>query len=233
MNEFADSTTKIEPIIESSWKNQLMEDFEAPYFLALKSFLTNEKKEGHVIFPPGNEIFAAFNYTPFDQTKVVILGQDPYHGAGQAHGLSFSVGNGIPTPPSLANIYKELKNDLDMAIPTHGNLTNWAQQGVLLLNSTLTVRKSQPGSHQGKGWETFTDKVISILSNHKEHLVFLLWGKYAQAKQSLIDNQKHLILTAPHPSPFSAYTGFFHCKHFSRTNHYLQSHGIKAVDWTL
>jgi uracil-DNA glycosylase len=218
--------------IAPSWLPYLQKEFDKPYFSELVTFLKQEKSKGNIIFPPGAQIFAAFNYTAFDATKVVIVGQDPYHGIRQAHGLCFSVNEGIAIPPSLQNIYKELQSDIsDFQHPQHGNLTNWAKQGVLLLNATLTVEKDKAGSHQGKGWEIFTDEVIRILSEQKKHLVFLLWGKFAQSKASLISAQKHLILHAAHPSPFSAYNGFFGCKHFSKTNHYLTQNGLSAIQW--
>ena len=187
----------------------------------------------HAVYPPGPSIFEAFNLTPFDKVKVVILGQDPYHGDGQAHGLSFSVPDGIKPPPSLVNIFKELHQDLSIPIPKSGNLTKWAKQGVLLLNATLTVRAKTPGSHQKKGWEQFTDAAIRSLSNEKEGLVFMLWGRFAQEKESLIDHQKHFILKAAHPSPFSAHNGFFKCRHFSKTNDILKKLGKEPIDWTL
>ena len=222
----------INPKIEASWKAILTDEFNKDYFKELKQFLLQEKQQ-HIIYPIGKEIFNAFNYTPFEKVKVVILGQDPYHGKGQAHGLSFSVPVGIKPPPSLKNIFKELKVDLDIPIAKSGNLTSWAKQGVLLLNTTLTVRAKQAGSHQNKGWENFTDAVISNLSANKEALIFLLWGRFAQTKASLIDSKKHHILTAAHPSPFSAYSGFFGCKHFSKTNEILNKNGLETIDWKL
>jgi len=219
--------------IENSWKEQFQKEFDKPYFLNLKEFLLHEKKLGHTIYPPGNKIFAAFNKIPFDDVKVVILGQDPYHGSGQANGFCFSVDKGIKEPPSLKNIFKELKSDMGYSIPNHGDLSPWANQGVLLLNATLTVRANQAGSHQQKGWETFTDAVIKTISEKRNNLVFLLWGKFAQSKQPLIDENKHLVLFAAHPSPFSAYNGFFGCRHFSRTNAYLANHGMKIINWQL
>jgi uracil-DNA glycosylase len=223
---------KVSPIIHPSWKEQLVQEFESPYFCSLKEFLVDEKKK-HTVFPPGKLIFNAFDKTPFDKVKVVILGQDPYHGSGQAHGLCFSVPFGVNPPPSLINIFKEIHSDLGIAIPAHGNLESWAVQGVLLLNATLTVRKDQAGSHQGKGWEQFTDSVIMKISGKKEGVVFLLWGKYAQAKEKLIDSTKHHVLSAPHPSPFSVHTGFFGCRHFSRTNEILKQQGLSPVNWGL
>jgi uracil-DNA glycosylase len=198
----------------------------------LKAFLVEEKKR-YRIFPPGSLIFNAFNQTPFGSVKVVILGQDPYHGFGEAHGLCFSVPEGVPNPPSLINIFKEIENDLAIPPPRHGNLTSWARQGVLLLNATLTVRENQAGSHQNKGWETFTDEAIRQLSAQREGLIFVLWGKFAEAKEALIDKSKHFILTAPHPSPFSANRGFFGCRHFSRINELLKQMGKQQIDWRL
>jgi uracil-DNA glycosylase len=220
------------PIIEESWKKHLMNEFSKDYFASLKSFLLKEKSKS-TIYPPSANIFSAFNYTPFDSVRVVILGQDPYHGAGQANGLCFSVNEGSPLPPSLKNIFKELNNDLEIAEPSSGNLESWARQGVLLLNATLTVRANEAGSHQNKGWENFTDAIISLLSEQKQGLVFLLWGKFAQAKATLIDGTKHLILKAAHPSPFSVHAGFFGCKHFSKTNEFLTQQGTKAINWRL
>ncbi len=222
----------IDPRIEARWKAIILDEFKKDYFKELKQFLLQEKRH-HIIYPSGKEIFNAFNCTPFEKVKVVILGQDPYHAKGQAHGLSFSVPFGIKPPPSLTNIFKELKADLDIPIAESGNLTSWAKQGVLLLNATLTVRAKQAGSHQNKGWENFTDAVISSLSENKEALIFLLWGRFAQNKTSLIDSEKHHILTAAHPSPFSAYSGFFGCKHFSKTNEILNKNGLETIDWKL
>ncbi len=218
--------------IETSWYEQLKDEFEKDYFLKLREFII-EEKEKYTIFPPGSLIFNAFDTTTFYDVKIVILGQDPYHNIGQAHGLCFSVPDGIPKPPSLINIYKELSSDIGMEIPVHGNLSSWAKQGVFLLNATLTVRAHQAGSHQKKGWETFTDKVISTLSEKRENLVFLLWGRYAHNKEKLIDTDKHLVLKAVHPSPLSAYNGFFGCRHFSKANEYLQKHNIKEIDWEI
>lgn len=216
--------------IDSSWKNILKAEFSADYFKDLRQFLVEEKKN-YSVYPPGRQIFSAFNLTPFEQVKVVIIGQDPYHGKGQAHGLCFSVPQGIKPPPSLVNIYKELEADLGIKPPQHGNLENWSRQGVLLLNATLTVRANQAGSHQNKGWEKFTDNTIRKLSSEKFGIIFLLWGKYAQNKEQLIDINRHYILKAPHPSPFSACSGFFGCRHFSKTNEILQKTGREAVDW--
>ncbi|RLD59164.1 MAG: uracil-DNA glycosylase [Bacteroidetes bacterium] len=222
----------IDPIIEAGWKSVLLDQFQSPYFRTLKEFLVEEKKK-YTLYPPGRLIFNAFQRTPFDRVKVVILGQDPYHGKGQAHGLCFSVPQGIPKPPSLVNIFKELQADLSIAIPEHGTLDKWADQGVLLINATLTVRDSQAGSHQKHGWETFTNRVIEVVSQEKSGVVFLLWGRFAQAKESLIDSSKHLILKSAHPSPLSAYNGFFGCKHFSLTNDYLEKQGKPGIDWAL
>jgi uracil-DNA glycosylase len=223
---------EIKPQIEETWKNVLYDEFKKEYFVKLKEFLIDEKKK-YTVYPPGSQIFAAFNHTPFDSVKVVILGQDPYHGPGQAHGLCFSVPKGIPVPPSLQNIFKEINSDLGLPIPNNGNLEKWAKQGVLLLNATLTVRANQAGSHQNKGWETFTDAAIKALSDYHKGLVFILWGNYAQAKARIIDANKHFILTAPHPSPLSANRGFFGCKHFSKTNRLLISIGKEPIDWAL
>lgn len=221
----------VNPKIEPSWLKALETEFGQPYFTELKSFLVKEKGQ-HVIYPPGNRIFAAFDYTPFDEIKVVILGQDPYHGPGQANGLCFSVNDGIRCPPSLVNIFKELKDDIGCDAPVHGNLEGWAKQGVFLLNATLTVRQNAAGSHQNKGWETFTDAVIKTISDQKENVVFLLWGNYARNKAALIDGNKHLILTAAHPSPL-ARGAFFGSRHFSKTNAYLKSKGIEPINWCL
>ncbi len=222
----------INPVIEEGWKKILRDEFHSPYFSELKEFLVEERQQ-HTVYPPGKLIFNAFQHTPFSRVKVVILGQDPYHGNGQAHGLCFSVPPGIPQPPSLVNILKELRDDLGIPIPQHGNLENWADQGVLLLNATLTVRANQAGSHQNRGWETFTSRVIERISEHKERVVFLLWGRYAQAKESLVDGNRHLVLKAAHPSPLSAYNGFFGCRHFSKTNAFLEQRGTNGIDWTL
>ncbi|MFM6953853.1 MAG: uracil-DNA glycosylase [Sphingobacteriaceae bacterium] len=220
--------------LHPSWLPALQNEFKKPYMLGLKQFLVQEKEQGHVVYPKGSDLFNAFNLTPFNEVKVVILGQDPYHGANQAHGYSFSVQKGLAIPPSLQNIYKELQTDIPgFKIPNHGNLTDWATQGVLLLNATLTVRANEPGSHQKMGWEQFTDQAIQALSEQREGLVFMLWGRYAQAKAALIDNEKHLVLTAAHPSPFSAYNGFFGCKHFSKANAYLLAKGEKPISWAL
>ena len=222
----------IDPVIEAGWKSVLLDQFQSPYFRTLKEFLVEEKKI-YTLYPPGRLIFNAFQRTPFDRVKVVILGQDPYHGKDQAHGLCFSVPQGIPKPPSLVNIFKELQADIGIPIPEHGTLDKWADQGVLLINATLTVRDSQAGSHQKHGWETFTNRVIEVVSQEKSGVVFLLWGRFAQAKESLIDGGKHLILKSAHPSPLSAYNGFFGCKHFSLTNDYLEKQGNPGIDWAL
>lgn len=216
--------------IAPSWKTRLVDEFNKPYFTNLVEFV-KEEYSTHSIYPPGKEIFQAFDCCDFSDTKVVIIGQDPYHGAGQANGLCFSVRDGVRMPPSLVNIFKEIKQDLGKPIPASGDLTRWARQGVLLLNATLTVRSSAPGSHQNKGWENFTDAVIRKLSEEKEHVVYLLWGAYAQKKGEIIDRGKNLVLMSAHPSPFSADRGFFGCKHFSKTNEYLKSKGLKEIDW--
>ncbi len=221
---------EVNPHIEESWKAALIDEFEKQYFRELKEFLVEEKSK-YPIYPPGGLIFHAFRLTPFDRARVVILGQDPYHGQGQAHGLCFSVPPGIAAPPSLVNIFKEIEHDLGIPVPTHGNLERWARQGVLLLNATLTVRANQPGSHQRKGWETFTNAVIGKLSEQRVGLIFLLWGKFAQEKEALIDTNRHYILKAAHPSPYSAYNGFFGCRHFSKTNEILRKHGLEEIDW--
>jgi uracil-DNA glycosylase len=219
--------------IEESWKEILKQEFDKPYFQQIPLHLKTEKSQGKTIYPTGNLIFNAFNTTPIDKIKVVIIGQDPYHGPNQAHGLCFSVQTGVPPPPSLINIFKELQDDIGMQIPRHGNLTKWAEQGVFLLNASLTVRAGEPMSHSKIGWATFTDSVIKKISDHNKHVVFLLWGKFAQDKKILIDETKHLILKSAHPSPLSAYAGFFGCKHFSKANAYLISKGIDPVDWSL
>jgi uracil-DNA glycosylase len=215
---------------ENSWALRLHDEFNKPYFIELTQFVKEEYRIA-TVFPPGKEIFRAFDCCTFDELRVVILGQDPYHGAGQAHGLCFSVNQGIKPPPSLVNIFKEIKRDLCKEMPPHGDLTRWANQGVLLLNATLTVRESSPGSHQKKGWETFTDAVIKKISEEKEHVVFILWGAYAQKKTELINTEKHLILSSAHPSPFSADRGFFGNKHFSKANAYLKQNGLTEINW--
>jgi len=219
--------------IEESWKEVLKEEFDKTYFQHIVTFLKAEKATGKIIYPPGSLIFNAFQQTPFSKVKVVILGQDPYHGKGQAHGLSFSVPQGIVPPPSLVNIFKELKNDLGIEIPNSGNLEKWAHQGVLLLNASLTVRQNEPGSHSKIGWLQFTDQVIRKISEQKEGIIFLLWGKFAQEKQILIDETKHYVLKAAHPSPFSAANGFFGCKHFSKTNELLMKQQKSPIDWKI
>ena len=216
--------------IEQSWKERLSSEFEKDYFSQLITFVKEEYRQ-RTVYPPGPCIFSAFEHCPFDKVKVVILGQDPYHEPGQAHGLCFSVNDGVQFPPSLVNIFKEIKADIGTDAPTTGNLTRWAEQGVLLLNATLTVRAHQAGSHQNRGWETFTDAAIRALAESKEHLVFILWGSYAQKKGAFIDRNKHLVLTSAHPSPLSAYNGFFGNKHFSRTNDYLKAHGETEINW--
>ena len=218
--------------IEPSWKKVLADEFEKPYFSSLAQYLHDEKRAGKTIYPPGRLIFNAFNLTPFDKVKVVILGQDPYHGPGQAEGLSFSVPHGIATPPSLQNIYKEIENDLGVPVRKDGSLESWAKQGVFLLNAILTVRAAQPTSHSKIGWETFTDAVIKVISDNKTGVVFLLWGNYARSKKDLIDASKHYILEAAHPSPL-ARGAFFGCKHFSKTNEILINNGMEPINWTL
>lgn len=219
--------------IDESWKKELSEEFKQPYFKEIAEFLKQEKKAGKTIYPAGPNIFNAFNTTPFDEVKVVILGQDPYHNPGQAHGLAFSVQKGTPPPPSLVNIFKEIHEDMDLPIPSHGNLEHWARQGVLLLNAALTVEAHKPMSHSKIGWHHFTNDVIRIISDHKEHVVFMLWGGFAKSKQELINKKKHLILTAAHPSPLSAHNGFFGCKHFSKANKWLKEHHLDPIDWSL
>lgn len=219
--------------LEASWKDALRDEFEKPYMRNLGEFLRQEKAAGKVIFPPGPLIFNALNSTPLDNVKVVIIGQDPYHGPGQAHGLCFSVQPGVPAPPSLQNIYKELKRDLNIDIPSHGYLQSWAEQGVLLLNTSLTVEQARAGSHAGAGWQPFTDKVIEVVSQQRPNLVFLLWGSHAQSKERLIDPTKHLILKSAHPSPLSAYRGFLGNGHFSRCNKFLAQHGLEPINWSL
>lgn len=219
--------------LEASWKERLEPEFHEPYMAELREFLMARKKAGAVIYPPGKLIFNALNSTPFDDVKVVILGQDPYHGPGQAHGLCFSVRLGIPTPPSLINIFKEIDSDLDISPANHGNLQSWASQGVLLLNSVLTVERGDAGTHQGKGWERFTDQVVRKLNAERDGIVFMLWGSYAIKKGAVIDRDRHCVLTAPHPSPLSAYRGYFGCRHFSQANQYFQDKGLEAIDWKL
>ena len=219
--------------IDQSWKKELAAEFGQPYFSEIKQFILSEKNKGKRVYPPGSQIFNAFNLTPFEQVKVVILGQDPYHGPGQAHGLSFSVPQGIPQPPSLVNIFKELKSDLGIDPPKHGNLESWAKQGVLLLNAVLTVNDAEAASHKNAGWEKYTDAVIKTISDRKQHVVFILWGRFAQNKETLIDSHKHFIIKSAHPSPLSAYAGFFGSKPFSKANAYLREHGVEEIDWKL
>jgi len=219
--------------LDASWLAVLGEEFDKPYMQSLKSFLVDEKAKGKVIFPASSRWFAAFDSTPFDKVKVVILGQDPYHGPEQAHGLCFSVPPEIKIPPSLVNVYKELATDLNIPVSKNGCLEHWAEQGVLLLNATLTVENGQAGSHQNKGWETFTDRAIQVLNEQREGLVFILWGSYAQKKGAFIDAQRHLVIKSPHPSPLSAYRGFFGSRPFSQTNTYLKSKNKKAIDWQI
>ena len=216
--------------IDDSWKVQLQPEFEQDYFRDLVNFVRSEYAS-NTVYPPGNQIFRAFDLSPFDTTKVVILGQDPYHEPGQAHGLCFSVDKGVPFPPSLQNIYKEIRDDIGTVVSSQGDLSDWARQGVLLLNATLTVRAHQAGSHQNRGWERFTDAVIHRLAEQREHLVFILWGAYAQRKGAFIDKNRHLVLQSPHPSPLSAHRGFFGNRHFSTANRYLQEHGIEPIIW--
>jgi len=216
--------------IEESWKEVLQPEFDKPYFELLTSFVRSEYQTKQC-FPPARLIFNAFDSCPFDRVRVVIIGQDPYHDVGQAHGLCFSVNDGIAIPPSLENIYKELNRDLGIPIPTSGNLTRWAEQGVLLLNATLTVQAHRAGSHQNKGWEELTDAVIQALNTRREHIVYMLWGSYAQRKGQFVDRRKNLVLTAPHPSPLSAYRGFIGCGHFSQANNYLVQHGEQPINW--
>jgi len=222
---------EINPIIEKNWKEILWDEFQKPYFKEIKKFLIEEKKK-YRVFPPGSLMFNAFNLTPFNKVKVVIIGQDTYHGYGQAHGLCFSVPKGVTKPPSLINIFKELKEDLGIDPPNHGDLSGWAKQGVFLINAILTVRENAPESHRNIGWEKFTNKAIQSLSEKKKHLVFMLWGAYAQEKEKLIDPSKHLILKAAHPSPYSAKRGFFGCHHFSKANQYLIANDIEPIRWS-
>lgn len=229
MTMTADDRIKLEP----SWKEALRAEFDQPYMAELRSFLQQERASGKEIYPPGPMIFNALNSTPLDKVKVVILGQDPYHGPGQAHGLCFSVQAGVPAPPSLVNIYKELKRDLNIDIPNHGYLQSWAEQGVLLLNTTMTVERANANAHKDKGWQHFTDRIIEVVSERQPHLVFMLWGAHAQSKQKLIDATKHLVLTSVHPSPLSAYRGFLGCGHFSRTNKFLEQNGETPIEWRL
>jgi uracil-DNA glycosylase len=219
--------------LDPTWKIPLLEEFQKPYMIALREFLKNEKDKGKIIYPKGSDIFNALNLCPLDKVKVVILGQDPYHGPGQAHGLCFSVQKGVPPPPSLQNIFKELESDLGIPRPSHGFLEKWAQQGVLLLNTVMTVERGRAGSHHGKGWEIFTDKVIELVNELPHSVVFLLWGSPAQKKAQLIHEKRHLILKSAHPSPLSAHRGFLGNKHFSKTNRHLAAEGLKEIDWSL
>jgi uracil-DNA glycosylase len=230
MDQFFSEFYSMDVRIAESWKSRLSDEFEKPYFLQLAEFVRSEYRQ-YTVYPPGREIFRAFDVCPFEAVKVVILGQDPYHGPGQAHGLCFSVNDHVKMPPSLINIFKEIHADLGKPMPRTGNLERWARQGVLLLNATLTVRASSPGSHQNKGWEIFTDAVIHKIAVEKEHVVFMLWGAYAQKKGELVDQNRHLVLKAAHPSPFSADRGFFGCRHFSTANQYLKSKGLPEIDW--
>ncbi|WP_338041118.1 uracil-DNA glycosylase [Niabella beijingensis] len=230
---FLPKTARMEVAIDPSWKQELQEEFQQPYFSSLVQHLKAEKQLGKTIYPAGKNIFNAFNTTPFADVKVLLLGQDPYHGPGQAHGLCFSVQKGVPPPPSLVNIYKELHADLGVPVPATGDLTKWAQQGVFMLNASLTVRAGEPMSHAKIGWATFTDAVIRKVSEDKSNVVFILWGKFAQEKAALIDTAKHLILKSAHPSPLSAHNGFFGSKPFSKTNEYLAAHGIDPIDWKI
>ena len=225
--------SKIDPVIHESWKTQLKEEFSKPYFSEIKAKLISAKEESKMIYPPGSLIFNAFNSTPFDKVKVVIIGQDPYHGPGQAHGLCFSVKDGINPPPSLVNIYKELNTDINLPIPTSGSLQAWAEQGVFLLNAILTVEAHKPASHRDLGWEQFTDAVIRKLSSGRTGIIFLLWGKFAREKRALIDVTRHAILESPHPSPFSAQSGFFGSAPFSNTNKLLQEQGLSPINWSV
>lgn len=233
MNEAVDHDAGDRVRLEPSWKEKVGDYLQQPGMRSLSAFLRERKAAGARIYPPGQDIFAAFDATPFDDVKVVILGQDPYHGPGQAHGLCFSVLPGVPVPPSLDNIFKEIQRDLGIARPDHGCLLPWARRGVLLLNAVLTVEEGRAGAHQGKGWEGFTDHVVDVLNRERDGLVFLLWGSYAQAKGKVIDPRRHRVLKAPHPSPLSAHRGFLGCGHFSAANEYLARHGQGAIDWSL
>ncbi|MEH6518396.1 MAG: uracil-DNA glycosylase [Halioglobus sp.] len=224
---------KATPPLEASWQAHLQEEFEQPYMKALVGFLRRERDAGKRIFPAADDMFGALNHTPLPRVKVVILGQDPYHGEGQAHGLCFSVRPGVPVPPSLRNIYKELQQELGLAVPAHGDLTPWADRGVLLLNSVLSVESGLAASHRGQGWEIFTDRIVNLVNEHRQGVVFLLWGSHAQKKGAIIDRDKHLVLTATHPSPLSAYRGFFGCGHFQAANDYLAGRDEGVIDWSL
>ena len=219
--------------LEESWRDLLEGEFEQPYMKELKSFLVSELSAGKTIYPHGKEILQAFDWTPFEQVKVVIIGQDPYHAPDQAHGACFSVKPGVPAPPSLVNIFKEIHADLGLSIPNHGYLEKWGTQGVFLLNTVLTVERGRPASHQGRGWERFTDRVVELLNREREGLVFMLWGSHASKKAEGVDSQRHLVLRAPHPSPLSAHRGFLGCGHFGRANHYLVQCGLEPIDWSL
>ncbi len=232
-NHMGESMSPEQIKIEPSWKQHLLPQFQQDYMHSLRDFLVAQKKAGKVIYPKGDEYFNAFNLTPFDRVKVVMIGQDPYHGPGQAHGLCFSVQKGVRFPPSLQNIFKEIHADLGLPIPTNGCLSHWAEQGVLLLNAVLTVEQSKAAAHQGKGWEQFTDAAIRELNEKREGIVFMLWGSYAQKKGQIIDQKKHCVLKAPHPSPLSAHRGFFGCRHFSKANQYLEAKGLTPIDWSV
>lgn len=231
MNSAAGNRSQVK--LDPSWLEAVGAEFEKPYMVELKRFLMAEKKAGKIIYPAGDNIFNALNTTPFDRVKVVVLGQDPYHGPGQAHGLSFSVLPGVRFPPSLQNIFKEIQSDFGYPFPKHGCLQEWAEQGVLLLNATLTVEQGKAGSHQGRGWEVFTDTVIHALNEHRNNVVFLLWGSYAQKKGQFIDTRRHLVLKSPHPSPLSAHRGFLGNRHFSQTNAYLEKNGVQPINWAI
>ena len=234
MNKKPMTQIKVQDVkLEESWKAHLFGEFEKPYMLELKKFLQEQKAKNKTIYPPGPQIFNALNSTNFENVKVVILGQDPYHGPDQAMGLSFSVPRGVRPPPSLQNIFKEIEADLKIKRPHHGDLTSWAKQGVLLLNATLTVEAAKAGSHQKRGWELFTDKIISSLNRERENIVFMLWGSYAQKKGAFIDRNKHCVLESVHPSPLSAHRGFLGCRHFSKANAYLESKGLAPIDWSI
>ncbi len=230
-HQTTDASTEKDGKLNAQWMQHIGQEFDQPYMHALKEFLKQQKAAGKTVYPKGNEIFNALNTTPFDNVKVVILGQDPYHGPNQAHGLSFSVRKGVPKPPSLMNIYKELEDEYGTKMPNTGDLTGWAEQGVLLLNATLTVEQAMAGSHQNKGWENFTDAVIKALNDQKQHLVFMLWGSYAHKKGAFIDKSKHLVLQSAHPSPLSAHRGFLGNGHFKAANGYLEENGVEAIKW--
>ncbi len=233
MAESPGPLVKIERSLEKSWLSKLEPEFDKAYMKKLRAFLKQQQEEKKIIYPKGDEYFAALNLTPLDKVKVVIFGQDPYHGPGQAHGLSFSVRNGVRLPPSLQNIFKELKEDLGVPIHSDGDLTHWAQQGVLLLNAVLTVEDGRAAAHQGQGWELFTDKVVETLNKNRKNIVYILWGSYAQKKGAFVSREDNLVIESPHPSPLSSYRGFFGSKPFSRANEYLRQHGIDEIDWSL